>query len=232
MISIKNLYKTFYVPHEVKALVDVSNEIKTGEVVVVCVGKAEENSTIQHAMAMGAHRALHVKTDNPFPGSRLTARALQAVIEQDGLPDMIFTGKGSVDTEGFQTQYRLAGFLGMPVVNDVSDLNLDKDKVVVQSEIGEGRKQVIEMSLPCVIGAAKGLNEPRYPKFPDIMKARKKEIKTVDLAGLGIDASRGGVTMEKLDIVPERSEARMLEGTVDDQVTSLVRILKEDEKVI
>jgi electron transfer flavoprotein beta subunit len=88
------------------------------------------------------------------------------------------------------------------------------------------------MSLPCVIGATKGLNEPRYPKFPDIMKAKKKEIKEIDLLDLGIEASQGKVTLEKLESVPERSGAKMLEGSVDDQVTELVRILKDDEKVL
>jgi electron transfer flavoprotein beta subunit len=183
-------------------------------------------------MAMGAHRAILVKTDSQFLDSELTAKALKAAMEEDGLPDMIFTGKGSVDTESFQTQYRLAKFLGLPVVNEVSSLIVDEGKAIAQREIEGGVKQVIEMSLPCVIGATKGLNEPRYPKFPDIMKAKKKVIKEMDLLELGIEASQGKVIMEKLESVPERSGAKMLEGSVDDQVTELVRILKEDEKVL
>lgn len=203
-----------------------------GEVVIVTVGKAAAVSTIRGAMAMGAHRAILVKTDSQFLDSQLTAKALKAAMEQDGLPDMIFTGKGSVDTESFQTQYRLARSLGMAVVNEVSTLDLDGDKVVVQRETGGGEKQVIEMGLPCVVGATKGLNEPRYPKFPDIMKAKKKELKEIDLSDLGIDVAQGRVTIENLESVPERSGAKMLEGSVDDQVTELVRILKEEEKVL
>ena len=88
------------------------------------------------------------------------------------------------------------------------------------------------MGLPCVVGATKGLNEPRYPKFPDIMKAKKKELKEMDLSDIGIDADQGKVTIENLEPVPERAGAKMLEGSVDDQVTELVRILKEDEKVL
>ena len=153
-------------------------------------------------------------------------------IEKDGLPDIIFTGKGSVDTESFQTQYRLAGYLGMPIVNEVSTLTIDGNMAIAERETDGGEKQVIEMSLPCVIGTTKGLNEPRYPKFPDIMKAKKKEIKEMDLFELGIDASRGKVVIEKLEAVPERSGAKMLEGSVDDQVTELVKILKDDEKVL
>jgi len=207
-------------------------EKQGGEVVIVTVGKDSAVSTIRSAMAMGAHRAILVKTDSQFLDSDLTAKAIKAAMDQDGLPDMIFTGKGSVDTESFQTQYRLAKSLGYPVVNEVSSLTIDGGKAIAQREVEGGEKQVIEMNLPCVIGATKGLNEPRYPKFPDIMKAKKKPITEMDLSELGIEASQGKVMLEKLESVPERSGAKMLGGSIDDQVTELVKILKEDEKVL
>lgn len=207
-------------------------EKEGGEVVIVTVGKEAAATTIRGALAMGAHRAILVKTEGQFLDASLTAQALKAAIEQDGLPDMIFTGKGSVDTETFQTNYRLAKSLGMPVVNEVSALTVDGGSATAEREVGGGDKQVIEMSLPCVIGATKGLNEPRYPKFPDIMKAKKKKINEVTLGDLGIDENAGAVVIEKLEPVPERSGAKMLEGSVEDQVTELIRVLKEDEKVL
>jgi len=203
-----------------------------GEVVIVTVGKPEAAATIRSALAMGADRAILVTTDSQFLDASLTARALNSAMEKDGLPDVIFTGKGSVDTESFQTQYRLAHSLGIPVVNEVSTLSVDGKKAVAELEVGGGDKQVIEMGLPCVIGATKGLNEPRYPKFPDIMKAKKKKIEEMTLADLGLDASAPGVTLEKLEPVPERTGAKMMEGSVEEQVTQLIRILKEDEKVL
>ena len=207
-------------------------EKQGGEVVILTVGRPDAVSTIRGALAMGAARAILVTTDSQFLDSDLTAKALKAVMDQDGLGDIIFTGKGSVDTESFQTQYRLAKSLGLPIVNEVSTLDFNGDKAVVERESGGGEKQVIEMSLPCVVGATKGLNEPRYPKFLGIMKAKKKEIKAMDLSDIGIDADQGKVTIENLEPVPERAGAKMLEGSVDDQVTELVRILKEDEKVL
>lgn len=224
---ISNPYDEFGIEEAVSIVED-----KGGEVVVLTVGKPEAESTIRSALAMGAHRAILVTTDSQFLDSSLTASALKEAIEQDGLPDMIFTGKGSVDTESFQTQYRLANLLGMPIANEISTLTIDGDKALAERETGGGEKQVVEMGLPCVVGATKGLNEPRYPKFPDIMKAKKKEVKQLTLADFGIDPSQGGVTIEKLELVPERSGAKMLEGAVDDQVDELVRILKEDEKVL
>lgn len=207
-------------------------EKQGGEVVVLTVGRADAVSSIRNAMAMGAHRAILVKTEEQFLCSTLTAGALKAAMEQDGLPDMIFTGQGSVDTESFQTQYRLARSLGMPVTNEVSALTFEGETVLATRESGNGKKEVIEMQRPCVIGAAKGLNQPRYPKFPDIMKAKKKTINEMNLSDLGIDPSQGRMTIEKLEPAPERSACRQIQGSVDDQVTELIRILKEDEKVL
>lgn len=207
-------------------------EKQGGEVVIVTVGKADAVSTIRSAMAMGAHRAILVKTESQLLDSQITAQALKAAMEADGPADMVFTGKGSVDSEGFQTLYRMAHLLDMPVTNEVSALSLDGQAVEVERETGGGEKQVIQMPLPCVIGAAKGLNEPRYPKFPDIMKAKKKEIKELDLSELCIDATAAKTVIQSLEIVPERSGAKMLDGSLDDQVTELVRILKEEEKVL
>ncbi len=203
-----------------------------GEVVVLTVAKSSAISTIRGVLAMGAHRAVLIKTDSQFLDSDLTARALKAVMEQDGMADIIFCGKVSVDTESFQTQYRLAGFLNVPIVNDVSQLTVDGVRVRARREMDGGEKQIVEMDLPCVIGATKGLNEPRYPSFPNVMKAQKKEIREIDIVDLGIDVSQNRVTLERLRSVPKRAGAKMLEGTVEEQVDELLTILKEKEKVL
>ncbi len=220
-----------YDEYAVEEAVSIVEE-QGGEVVIVTVGKEDAVSSIRSALAMGADRAILVTTDAQLLDSRITAQALKAAMEADGLPDMVFTGKNSIDSEGFQTQYRLAHLLGMPVVNEVSTLSLDGTTVQAEQEIGGGEKQVLQLAMPCVIGATKGLNDPRYPKFQAIMKAKKKEIKERDLAGLGVETGSPATVIEALEIVPERSGATLLDGSTDDQVTELVRILKEDEKVL
>ncbi len=224
---IANPYDEFGIEEAVRIV-----EKDGGEVVVLTVGMAAAVTTIRSALAMGAHRAILVKTESQFLDSTLTAQAMKAAMEQDGLPDLIFTGKSAVDTETFQTPYRLAKSLNQPIVNEVSKLTLNGKQAVAQREIGGGQKQVIELGLPGVIGATKGLNIPRYPKLPDIMKAKKKEIKEIGLADLGIDPASGRVVIEKLEIVAERSGATMMQGSVDEQVSELIRILKEDESVL
>ncbi len=203
-----------------------------GEVVVVTVGKEDAMISLRSALALGAHRGILVKTDSQFLNSSLTAQALKAAIQQDGAPDIIFAGKGSVDTEGFQTQYRLAAAMELAVVNEVVDLKISDGQAIVEKEIGGGSREVLEMKLPCVIGATKGLNEPRYPKFPDIMKAKKKPVKQTDIASLGLETSADSVELLNLEAMPERSGAKMLDGDVKAKVMELVRILKEDEKVL
>jgi len=207
-------------------------EKEGGEVVIVTVGKPAAVVSIRAAMAMGGNRGILVTVDSQFVDSQVTAKALTAAIEQDGKPDIIFTGKGSVDSEGFQTLYRVAAAMNLPVVNEINQFELGDGKAVVSHEIGGGTREVLEVSLPCILGATKGLNEPRYPKFPDIMKAKKKEIKEIAIADLGISVDGAGSEVLKLEKVPERSGAKMLDGDVRQAAETLVKILKEEEKVI
>ena len=206
----------------------------SGEVIVVTVGPEAAVSTMRAAMAMGAHRGILVKVQGQFLDSTLTSLALKAAIDQDadGTPDVIFTGKNAVDTEGFQTQYRLAAAMNLPIVSEVVKLEINNGRAVVEREIGGGTREVLEMKLPCIIGATKGLNEPRYPKFPDIMKAKKKEIKEIDFDQLGLDTAVDQTELLKLEAVPERSSAQIMQGSIREQVTELVRILREDDKVL
>ena len=88
------------------------------------------------------------------------------------------------------------------------------------------------MQLPCVIGATRGLNEPRYPKLPDIMKAKKKEIRQIDIADLGLDLASPLTEIINLEAVPERGQARMMDGSTREMVEELVGILKEEDKVL
>ena len=221
-----------YDEYAVEEAVQRVEKAGSGEVVVVTVGPEAAVSTMRAAMAMGAHRGIHVKIQSQFLDSTLTSQALKAAIEQDGTPDIIFTGRNAVDSEGFQTQYRLAAAMNLPVASEVVNLDINDDQAIVQREVGGGTRETLEMKLPCIIGATKGLNEPRYPKFPDIMKAKKKEIKEIDFDQLGLDTSVDQTELQKLEAVPERSSAQIMQGSVREQVIELVRILKEDDKVL
>jgi len=202
-----------------------------GEVVAVSVGKPNAANTVRSALAVGADRGILVKTDAQLMDSETTAIALKAVMDQDGAPDLVFAGKQSVDSEGMQTHYRLAGKLGIPVASEVTAFSMEDGKVTVECEVGGGDREVIEMTMPCVIGATKGLNEPRYPKLPDILKAKKKPFVEMELSELDIAMSSASST-KTLTQVKERGAAKMLQGSVGDMVADLVNQLKEEDKVL
>ena len=224
---ITNPYDEYAVEQAVRLM-----ESQGGEVVVVSVGKEAAMATLRSAMAMGATRGILVTAESQFLDSEITSQALKAAIERDGTPDLIFTGKGAVDTEGFQTAYRLAEAMNLPVVSEILKMELHEGKAVVEREIGGGSREVLEVRLPCVLGATKGLNEPRYPKFPDIMKAKKKEVRQMALTDLGLSAAAAQTELIKLEKVPDRSGAKIIPGPAREAVQELVRILKNDEKVL
>jgi len=221
-----------YDEYAVEEAVQLIQQAGDGEVIIVTVGRESAVNTMRAALALGADRGILVKTDAQFLDSGLTSQALQKAIEQDGAADLIFCGRQSIDSEGMQTPFRLAQALDMAVVSDVVGLSIGDGKAVAEHEIGGGARQVVEMQLPCVIGATRGLNEPHYPKLPDIMKAKKKEIRQIDIADLGLDLASALTEIINLEAVPERGEALMMQGSTREMVEELVGILKEEDKVI
>ena len=220
-----------YDEYGVEEAITLVGKAGVGEVIAVCVGNEASANTLKSVMAMGVHRSILVKTDEQFPSSNLIAKALAKVIETDGSADLIFMGKQSVDSEGMQTPYRLGVELGLPIVTGVVAFSLEGSKAIVQREIDGGARETLAVRTPCIIGATKGLNEPRFPKLPDILKAKKKQIKTIDISSLEI-VDDAGCRLKSLEPVEERSNARILEGTTEEIVTCLVKILREEEKVI
>jgi electron transfer flavoprotein beta subunit len=220
-----------YDEYAVEEAVSIVQE-QGGEVVAISVGKQNAINTVRSALAVGVDRGILVKTDAQFLDSTTTALALKAVIERDGTPDLIFTGKQSVDSEGMQTHYRLAAKMGLPVATDVVAFSMENGKAIVECEMGGGDREVIEMAMPCIVGANKGLNQPRYPKLPDILKAKKKPLVEMSLADLGIATSPVSATMTSLTQVKERGAATMMNGSVREMVEDLVNRLENDVKVL
>ena len=217
-----------YDEYAVEEAVRLARREGGGEVIVVTVGKEAAVTSMRAALALGPQRGILVKTDAQFLDSRTTSLALKNAIERDGAPDLILTGKQSVDSEGMQTPYRLAHALGMPVVSDVVKLTVEGRCALIEREVEGGGREVLEVGLPCVIGATRGLNEPHYPKLPEIMQAKKKEIKVISLAELGLSGDEGCTEIVQLVATPERGQARMLDGSVREQVGQLVSLLEQD----
>lgn len=220
-----------YDENAVEEAVRIKNESGDAEIIAVSLGSPAAEATLRSALAMGADRGILIKTDDN-PDSLVTAAALKAAIESDGGPGIIFTGKESIDSEGFQTMYRLAAGLSIPATSNVISLSLEQDKAVVECDGEGGAREVIEMSLPCIIGAGKSLNKPTYPTLPAIMQARKKEIAQINLADLKIDKPAGRVEILELKPAVEKRRPTELTGTPQEVAAEIVRILKEEARVL
>jgi len=220
-----------YDENAIEAAARIKSETGDAEIIAVTLGSQAAEATLRSALAMGADRGIQIKTED-YPNSLVTAAALKAAIESDGKPDIILTGKESIDSEGFQTMYRLAVGFSIPAASNVVSLLLEKDSALVECELEGGAREVIAMSLPCVIGAAKSLNKPNYPTLPAIMKARKKEIQQIDLADLSFPNPAGRVEIIELKPAVEERRPQELSGTTDEVAGEIVRILFEEARVL
>lgn len=219
-----------YDENAIEAAVSLKEKMGDSEVIAVTLGKAKAINTLRAALALGVDRGIFIKT-NHYPDSLVTARALKTAIEQDGQADIIYTGKESIDSEGMQTLFRLAQGMDIPVATNVVNFSLDENNVTVECEMEAGAREVLEMSLPCIIGAGKGLNTPRYAKLSDIMKARKKEIKQLDLDGLDLDTPPGSIEILELKPVIEERKGKILSGEPEEVIKEFVEILTNEAKI-
>lgn len=206
-----------------------------GEVVLVCAGPSDATATLRQGLAMGADRAIHVEDDRLDRADGLTRAETLAAVAKTEEPTLVLLGKHGVGTDEGQTVAMLGEVLGWPHVGAVGKLDLAADGFTAHREI-EGGVEVHEGRLPAVLGIDKGINEPRYASLKGIVQAKKKKIEARTLADLGVDegALGGGarVVWESLELPPAKPEGRRLEGEPDDQVRELVRVLREEVKVI
>jgi electron transfer flavoprotein beta subunit len=197
----------------------------TGEVVIVTVGPKESEQQVRTALAMGADRAVLVEAGTDLD-SLAVAKALAKVVA-DEKADLVLMGKQSVDDDNNQVGQILAAVLGWPQATFASKVEFvaDNRKANVTREV-DGGLETIEVALPAVVTTDLRLNEPRYASLPGIMKAKKKEMKVVPLASLGIDTAP---RVNVLSYAPPKQRAGG--GRVAD-VAELVAKLKNEAKVL
>jgi len=198
----------------------------SGEVVALSLGGPGVQTTLRNALAMGADRAIHLKTDGSPPEPLQVARAIAAELE--GLDArLLWFGKQAVDDDAAQVPPMVAELLGHPCVTVVAAFTLSADgaQAVVEREV-EGGREVVEVTLPAVLSAEKGLNEPRFASLKGIMAAKKKSIdeKPVTLAPPALETV-------SLALPAARSPGRIV-GQGVAAVPELVRVLREEAKVI
>jgi electron transfer flavoprotein beta subunit len=209
-------------------------EAKNGEVVLVTVGPDRAQSALRTGLAMGADSAVHVK-DASLDGADtlVTARALAGAIKTLAPYDLVLCGQQGVGGDNSQIPGLLAEMLDLPQITVAVKIEVQDGKATVEREI-EGAHEKWETSLPAVVSAQKGLNEPRYASLKGIMAAKKKPITALDAAGVGLDAGSSApkVKVTGMELPPDRPDVKMIEGEPDAQAKELIRLLHEEAKVI
>ena len=200
-------------------------EAKGGDVTVVAFGPDRVQQALRECLARGATKALHLKGEVADADSLGIAKVVAAAIK--ALPhDLVFFGKQGVGTDNSLVGPMVAELLGYPQVNVVTHLEAGEGKVTAHREI-EGAEEIIEASIPAVITAQKGLNEPRYASLKGIMAAKKITIETKTISDLGLQESdiyNQRVKLVSLELPPEKTGGRKIDG--GDAATAAREILK------
>ena len=193
------------------------------EIIVMSVGTTQSQEQLRNAMALGADRAILVEADGEIEPLNV-AKAFAAVVEKEQ-PGLVILGKQSIDSDNNQMGQMLAALTKRPQGTFASKLVVEGDKVLVTREI-DGGLRTIALSLPAIVTTDLRLNEPRYAKLPDIMKAKRKPLDTVSLADLGV-TPKSHYRLDKVESPATRSA-----GIKVSSVDELISKLKDEAKVI
>ena len=193
------------------------------EVITVSVGNDSVVETIRTSLALGADRAIHVKTDSDIESLGI-AKTLSRIVEEENI-DLVICGKQAIDDDNNQTGQMLAGNLNWPQATFVSSVEIMNSELTSEREI-DGGLEKIKLKLPCVVTTDLRLNEPRYVTLPNIMKAKKKEIKTITFNDLNISYEN------KLNVVSVEEPPVRQAGVMVSSVEELVEKLKIEAKVL
>jgi electron transfer flavoprotein beta subunit len=191
---------------------------EANEVIVVSIGSSESQQQLRTGLAMGADRAILITTDEA-PDTLSCARALLEVVKREG-PELVILGKQAIDDDNIQTGQMLAALWDRPQGAFASKVEFSDGSIRVTREIDVGL-EVIEIDLPAVLTADLRLNEPRYVKLPDIMKAKKKPLDEIPLGDLGITP---GPALKQVLFEPP---AERQKGVMVEDVPGLLAALKD-----
>ena len=205
-----------------------------GKVTVITIGGEDAEKQLRTALAMGADEAVLINTEDDLDElDQYSSAYILAEYLKDKEADLILAGNVAIDGGSGQVGPRLADLLGINYVTTITSLEIEGTTAKIVRDI-EGDAEVLETSLPLLVTAQQGLNEPRYPSLPGIMKAKKKPLEELELDDLDIDEDDVELKVETVEIYlpPQKAAGRVLEGDLSTQVKELVSLLHNEAKVI
>lgn len=214
----------------VEQAVQLKEQVKDADATVLCIGSSQVKETMKKALAMGCDRGAHIEDDDASSKEPYLIAGAIAEYAGDKNFDIIFTGMQSQDRGSAQVGILVAEMLGLPSVSTVVDFAYNDGVVEAKRELEGGIKACIRIEAPVVITCQLGLNTPRYPTLPNIMKAKRKELLSIPVADLlKVDARQ---ETEKMYFPEKKGGGLILEGDVGDLVDQLITILKQKTAVL
>ncbi|MDC3073975.1 electron transfer flavoprotein subunit beta/FixA family protein [Candidatus Pelagibacter sp.] len=207
----------------IEEAVKIKEAGKATEIVAITVGEDKAQETVRKALAVGADKGIHVKTEGVLEPLAVS-KIIQKIVEKEK-PDLVFMGKQAIDDDCNQTGQMLSALLNWPQATFASNIEVKDNSLEVTREIDEGL-ETVEINIPAIVTCDLRLNEPRYASLPNIMKAKKKPIEEINVSDLGIDITPR-VQQLKVEEPPKRKA-----GIKVANVAELVQKLKNEAKVI
>ncbi|KTD16428.1 electron transfer flavoprotein subunit beta/FixA family protein [Legionella jordanis] len=193
------------------------------EVVAVTIGNDASQETLRHALALGADRAILIKTEQSYCSLNI-AKILHKMVEQEK-PDLVLMGKQAIDGDNNQTPQMLAALLDWPQATFASQLLVNGKTIEVTREI-DGGLETLAMDMPAIVSSDLRLNEPRYASLPNIMKAKRKPLDSIELTSLGLDLK------EHIQVLEVSAPSSRSAGVKLSSVDELINKLKFEAKVL
>ncbi len=219
-----------YDEYAVEQAVQLKEQLGDADITVLSIGPDKVKEAMKKALAMGCDRGVHVSDEAVATKEPLQIAAVAAKFAEDKGFDIILTGMQSQDRGSGQVGVLIAEMLGMPSVTTIVDFDYQDGGVTVKRELEGGIKAVVKVATPALFTCQLGLNTPRYPTLPNIMKAKKKELLSIPIADL-LEAEPRQQTAS-IYFPEKKGGGLVLEGDVADLAEQVVRILKEKTAVL
>ncbi len=219
-----------YDEYAVEQAVRLREQVAGADLTVLSIGSEKVKETMKKALAMGCDRGAHVADDDAAGKEPWQIAGIIAEYAKDKNFDMIFTGMQSQDRGSAQVGILVAEMLGLPSVSTIVSFSYADGAIDTKRELEGGIKAKVSTKTPALVTCQLGLNTPRYPTLPNIMKAKKKELLSIPVGDLlKVDAR---LATEKMYFPEKKGGGLILEGEIGDLANSLIAILKEKTTVL
>ena len=219
-----------YDEYGIEQAVQFKEQVGECDLTVLCIGPDRVKETMKKGLAMGCDRGAHIADDDVAERDPFSIASIIAAYAKDREFDLIFCGMQSQDRASAQVGVMVAELLGLPSVSTIVDFNYNDGKVEIKRELEGGIKSCLSTTTPALFTCQLGLNTPRYPTLPNIMKAKKKKLLSLPVADF-LDVSPAQQTTE-IFFPEKKGGGVILEGDPAELADKLVAILKEKTTIM